>query len=187
VSNPVRLVIFDCDGVLVDSERITVRIDVAVLARLGWPLTEAEVLERFLGPDGRIHGVADRGPPRPALAANWDEPFQRLYRDAFDADLKPVPAFSRRSTRSSFRPALRRAGPTRGCATRWASPGSTAASRDESSAPATSSGQAGADLFLHAADRMGVHPADCARRRRQSLCIEAARAAGMRTFGYAGG
>ena len=37
------LVIFDCDGVLVDSERISVRIDVRVLAELGWPLTEAEV------------------------------------------------------------------------------------------------------------------------------------------------
>ena len=49
MSNPVRLVIFDCDGVLVDSERITVRIDVAVLAQLGWALTEDEVLERFLG------------------------------------------------------------------------------------------------------------------------------------------
>ena len=40
------LVIFDCDGVLVDSERLAVRVDVAVLAELGWSLTEAEVIER---------------------------------------------------------------------------------------------------------------------------------------------
>jgi hypothetical protein len=44
-----KLVIFDCDGVLVDSERLAVRIDVEVLGRLGWPLTEEEVVERFLG------------------------------------------------------------------------------------------------------------------------------------------
>jgi len=49
VSNPGRLVVFDCDGVLVDSECIAVRIDVAVLAELGWVRTEADVVERFMG------------------------------------------------------------------------------------------------------------------------------------------
>lgn len=39
-----ELVIFDCDGVLVDSERISVRIDVAALAELGLVLSEAEVI-----------------------------------------------------------------------------------------------------------------------------------------------
>ena len=43
------LVIFDCDGVLVDSERIAVRIDAIVLERLGWPLSEAEIIDRFMG------------------------------------------------------------------------------------------------------------------------------------------
>ena len=41
--------IFDCDGVLVDTERIAVRIDVAVLAELGWVMSEADVIERFMG------------------------------------------------------------------------------------------------------------------------------------------
>ncbi|MET7329513.1 hypothetical protein [Nonomuraea sp. NPDC005650] len=36
--NPIELVIFDCDGVLIDSERIAVRLHVAVGAELGWPL-----------------------------------------------------------------------------------------------------------------------------------------------------
>jgi hypothetical protein len=48
-SRPLELVIFDCDGVLVDSERLAVRIDVQVMAQLGWIMTEAEVIERFLG------------------------------------------------------------------------------------------------------------------------------------------
>jgi beta-phosphoglucomutase-like phosphatase (HAD superfamily) len=38
-------VIFDCDGVLVDSERLAVRIDALVLAKMGWPLTEEEIVE----------------------------------------------------------------------------------------------------------------------------------------------
>ena len=44
-----HLVIFDCDGVLVDSERIAVRVDSVILAELGWPLSEAEIIERFVG------------------------------------------------------------------------------------------------------------------------------------------
>jgi beta-phosphoglucomutase-like phosphatase (HAD superfamily) len=41
-------VIFDCDGVLVDSERLVVRIDALVLSKMGWPLTEKEIVERFV-------------------------------------------------------------------------------------------------------------------------------------------
>lgn len=44
-----KLVIFDCDGVLVDSEHLAVRVDVRVLAELGWKMTEDDVIERFLG------------------------------------------------------------------------------------------------------------------------------------------
>jgi len=43
------LVIFDCDGVLVDSERLAVRTEAQILAGLGWPLSEAEIVERFVG------------------------------------------------------------------------------------------------------------------------------------------
>src|SRR5207247_9468127 len=48
-------------------------------------------------------------------------------------------------------------------------------------------GKPAPDLFLHAADRMGVRPADCAVVEDSRYGIEAARAAGMRAFGYAGG
>ena len=43
------LVIFDCDGVLVDSERRAVRTKAEILFGLGWPLTETEIVERFVG------------------------------------------------------------------------------------------------------------------------------------------
>jgi beta-phosphoglucomutase-like phosphatase (HAD superfamily) len=46
MTEPWQLVIFDCDGVLVDSERLAVRVEAAVLAELGWPLPEDEVIER---------------------------------------------------------------------------------------------------------------------------------------------
>lgn len=47
--SPVELVIFDCDGVLVDSERICVRGDVMAMADPGCAFSEGEIVERFVG------------------------------------------------------------------------------------------------------------------------------------------
>lgn len=54
LTHVVRLVIFDCDGVLVDSEVLTVPIDQAALAELGWGLTldEAALALRWTNPRG---------------------------------------------------------------------------------------------------------------------------------------
>ncbi len=46
---PLRLVIFDCDGVLVDSEPTVNRVVAAELTRLGWPMTGEACRKRFLG------------------------------------------------------------------------------------------------------------------------------------------
>src|SRR5690625_3347307 len=45
----VALIIFDCDGVLVDSESISIGINCAMLRENGWDLPREEVIERFLG------------------------------------------------------------------------------------------------------------------------------------------
>ena len=47
------LVIFDCDGVLVDSEVISCRAHAETLTRHGYPITSDQVLERFLGVSDR--------------------------------------------------------------------------------------------------------------------------------------
>ena len=88
------LVIFDCDGVLVDSERIGVRIDVRVLAELGSPLTEAEVIERFVGRSeaymvSEIEAAIGRH-----LPLDWDDAFRSLYREAFEAELEALDAIA---------------------------------------------------------------------------------------------
>ena len=83
--------IFDCDGVLVDSERVAVPVDVAVLAAVGWEMTEAEVVERFLGrPDSYMAAELEARLGRP-FAAGWDEEFMPWYREAFEAELQSVP------------------------------------------------------------------------------------------------
>jgi beta-phosphoglucomutase-like phosphatase (HAD superfamily) len=49
----VDLVIFDCDGVLVDSELISCRAHSQMLTRHGYPITADQVLDRFLGVSDR--------------------------------------------------------------------------------------------------------------------------------------
>ena len=55
--SPISLVIFDCDGVLVDSERICVKVDAMIMADLGCTFTEAEIIERFVGSSDEVFRV----------------------------------------------------------------------------------------------------------------------------------
>jgi HAD superfamily hydrolase (TIGR01509 family) len=43
------LIVFDCDGVLVDSERLTQDVDMRMISELGWPITRDEIFEQHLG------------------------------------------------------------------------------------------------------------------------------------------
>ena len=188
MTQPIELVIFDCDGVLVDSERIAVRIDVKVLAQLGWVMTEADVIERFMGrTDADMTSQIEAHLGR-ALPAGWDAPFGRWYRDAFEAELKPVDGIlealdaitiptcvASSGTHERIRFTLGLTGLHARFAGRIYGAGDVARSK-----PAP-------DLFLHAAKRMGAAPAACAVVEDSRWGIDAARAAGMRALGYAGG
>jgi HAD superfamily hydrolase (TIGR01509 family) len=182
------LVIFDCDGVLVDSERIAVRIDVIVLERLGWPLTEAEVIERFVGrSEEYMVGEIEAALGRP-LAAGWDEEFLPLYRDAFEAELAPVAGVVDALDRiaaptcvasSSSHERLRRTLGLTGLHDRFA--GRIFSAED------VANGKPAPDLFLHAAATLGAEPSRCAVVEDSVFGLQAARAAGMTAFGYGGG
>ncbi len=82
------LVIFDCDGVLVDSERLAVRVESEVLGELGWPLSEADVIERFVGRSADyMQAEVERELGRPI---DWGETFGRRHLAAYDAELVAV-------------------------------------------------------------------------------------------------
>jgi HAD superfamily hydrolase (TIGR01509 family) len=76
---PLRLVIFDCDGVIVDSEPIANRITARALAHVGWPVTEEESQERFLGMT-----LSDM---IPVIETRLGRPLPAGWKDALTADL----------------------------------------------------------------------------------------------------
>jgi HAD superfamily hydrolase (TIGR01509 family) len=188
VRAPISLVIFDCDGVLVDTERIAVRIDVMVLAQLGWPMTETEVVQRFMGRSDEEMTADIEAHLGRRLPASWEEPFRHLYRQAFEAELEPVAGVvealdaiatptcvASSGTHEKIRFTLGLTGLYERFAGRIFSVSDVAR------------GKPAPDLFLHAAGRMGVPPGQCAVVEDSRYGVEAARAAGMRAFGYAGG
>jgi HAD superfamily hydrolase (TIGR01509 family) len=188
---PPGLVIFDCDGVLVDSERIAIQIDIEVLAELGWVLSRDEVIERFVGrSDDDVTRTIEAHLGRP-LEANWADQFEPRYRQALAAELTVVDGILD----------VLAAVDAAGIPSCVASNGSHAkiehslgltGLRDRFggqvfSADDVACGKPAPDLFLHAARTMGVAPNRCAVVEDSRFGIEAARTAGMRGFGYGGG
>ena len=182
------LVIFDCDGVLVDSERIAVGVDAVVLADLGWPLSEAEIIERFVGRSDE-HFVREvetyLGHPLPG---SWQATYQHLYTAAFEKELRAVDgvmdALDRITTptcvaSSGSHEKIRRSLGLTNLLARF--------DGRIFSASEVANGKPAPDLFLHAAARLGVPPARCAVVEDSRYGVEAARAAGMPAFAYAGG
>jgi len=86
-----ELVIFDCDGVLVDSERVTNRIFAAMLNELGLSVTLEDMFARFVGHSmtqclDLITEMLGRPP-----AANFLDEYRSRTRAALETDLLPTP------------------------------------------------------------------------------------------------
>ena len=183
-----ELVIFDSDGVLIDSERLAVKVDVELLRELGWPLSEAEVIERFVGRSDRDTQAAVEAHLGRKLRADWDEHVQSLYREVFADVLAPVAGVVDALERVTIPSCVASSGTHEylrytlqltGLYERFA--GRIFSVED------VTRGKPAPDLFLHAAARMGAEPACCVVVEDSRSGVEAARAAGMRVLAFAGG
>jgi len=82
------LVIFDCDGVLIDSERLAIRTESQLLTELGWPLSEEEIIELFVGrSSAHMQMVIEEKLGR---AIDWHHEFERREREVYERELVPV-------------------------------------------------------------------------------------------------
>lgn len=185
------LVILDCDGVLVDSEPIAIRVSHDMLAELDWHLTDDEIVDLFVGRSPASNTVTIEAHIGRRLPHGWLDEFNRRIRAGHDNALALVPGVIEALAGID---AL-------GFATCVATSGSHDKTRHSLthvglyerfagrifSASDVTHGKPAPDLFLHAATTLGVAPAACVVVEDSRYGIEAARAAGMRAIGYAGG
>jgi len=188
VSGPVELVIFDCDGVLIDSERLAVKVDVQVLRELGWPLTEAEVIERFVGRSDRDARADIEAHLGHKLPDGFDTAVEHRYREAFANALTPVDGVLEALDRIALPMCVASSGThdhmrytlgLTGLYERFA--GRIFSAED------VVNGKPAPDLFLHAAEQMGAEPEGCVVIEDSRHGVQAARAACMRVLAFAGG
>ncbi|MFF9343852.1 MULTISPECIES: HAD family hydrolase [unclassified Streptomyces] len=187
-ARPIELVIFDCDGVLVDTERLAVRLQVALGAELGWPLTSDEVVERFIGRSEKsiVGQIAERLGAE--TAALWWSRLIRRHREAVDLGLDPVDGLPEALAALTLPTCVASSGSHEKMRHTLGRTGLYGHFEGRVySASEVSRGKPAPDLFLYAARRMGVDPAACAVVEDSGPGVAAARAAGMRAFGYAGG
>ncbi|MFD9356966.1 HAD family hydrolase [Streptomyces sp. NPDC060031] len=185
------LVIFDNDGVLVDSEPLANSILAGYLTELGHPTSYEESLSDYMG--AAVHRVHDlvlerTGQPLPG---DFDENLYARTFAAFERELKPVPGVE------GVLGALIESGVSYCLASSGSHErirvGHRAAGLDEwfeeewiFSADDVGKGKPAPDLFLHAARSMGVEPARCVVIEDSPLGVRAAAAAGMDVYAFTG-
>jgi D-ribulokinase len=184
-----KVIIFDCDGVIVDSETIALERTRAVLARYGLELSAEQARERFLGVSAQaIRRMAERDLGSKLPANFLDELTQDIIA-AFEHELKGV---------EGVREALAELGGGAVCIASSSSLERTRASLrivgytplfepNLFSAAEVAHGKPAPDLFLHAAKRMGARPVDCLVIEDSEPGVTAAVRAEMTVFGFLGG
>ncbi|GGS12830.1 hydrolase [Streptomyces humidus] len=183
------LVIFDNDGVLVDSEPISNRLLAAYLTELGHPTSYEDSIRDYMGSAmHRIHDlVGERTGQR--LPAEFDETFHRRVFAAFERELEPVPGavdvlaklaadgvpycVASSGSHERIRVGHRKTG-----LDRWFGEDRVFSSQD------VGKGKPAPDLFLYAAERMRASPERCVVVEDSPLGVRAAVAAGMDVYGF---
>ena len=83
-------VLFDCDGVLVDSEPITIGVLRDMLEELGWPLTQDECMRLFIGKAVKDErAIIETRTGRP-LTDEWLAQFRQRRNEGLERHLRPI-------------------------------------------------------------------------------------------------
>ncbi|MFK0281889.1 HAD family hydrolase [Streptomyces sp. NPDC090499] len=183
------LVIFDNDGVLVDSEPISNRLLAAYLTELGHPTSYEDSIRDYMGSAmHRVHDLVLEHTGK-RLPDDFDDVFHGRVFAAFEAELKPVAGVAGvleqlaadgvpYCVASSGSHERIRVGHRTTGLDRWFDESRIFSSQD------VGRGKPAPDLFLYAAERMGVGPERCAVVEDSPLGVQAAVAAGMDVYGF---
>ena len=184
----VELVIFDCDGVLVDSEVISCRAHAETLTRHGYPITAEQVLNRFLGVSDREARQTIESEIGRKLPDDFELQVKHATLQFYADDLRPIPGVGEaiaaidlpKCVASSGTPEKIRHGLTCAGIHDLLAPNIFSATQVKHGKPAP-------DLFLYAAEQMQAPPERCVVIEDSIPGVTGALAAGMTVLGFHGG
>ena len=182
-----RLVIFDCDGVLVDSEPISVAVLVNAMQALGIAITEEEVYKRFLGRSLATVLEVMKTEYGVAAGADFLEALRvDLYR-RFERELQPIAGIAEAIDALTIPSCVASSSQVERIRLSLTVTGLIDRLPHIFSATMVANGKPAPDLFLYAAEKMNVDPAHCLVIEDSPAGIAAAKAAGMRVLAFTGG
>ena len=182
------LILFDCDGVLVDSEIVSFEVEAEALAEHGIDVTAHDLLGRFLGTSSAAMFATLEREQGVSLPAGFAERTLQRCLTAFDGRLRPIPGIAdlltglpgpRCVASSSDPPRIRHCLALTGILHHF--------EPHIFSATQVARGKPAPDLFLFAAGQMGARPERCLVIEDSVAGVTAARAAGMTVLGFTGG
>ncbi len=184
----VELIIFDCDGVLVDSEVISCQAHADVLSRCGYPIRADQVFDRFLGrssKQARLEVEAELGR---SLPDDFNAMLQERLFSAFAQNLRAIEGITEALDAIDIPVCVASSGSHQRMRV---SLGATSLYQRLAphifSASQVQNGKPAPDLFLFAAAQMKARPAACVVVEDSLAGIRGAVAAGMTVLGFHGG
>ena len=180
-----KLVIFDCDGVLVDSERITNQVFVEMLNELGLPLTLEDMFEQFVGHSmgqcmEKISGLLGRAPPQAFLPT-----YRARTKEALESKLLAVPGIEDALDEITLPYCVASSGDHAKMRTTLGITGLLPRFEGKLfSVTDVVNPKPAPDVFLYAAQQCGTAPIDCVVVEDTPTGVKAALAAGMTVLGY---
>lgn len=185
---PYDLVIFDCDGVLVDSELLSAKVLIAQLAEIGIDLSLEDFRQYFLGKKFAVATAQLTTRTHKHLPENFQSLYFERLLQLFETDLQPMPGVQHvlEAMTVDFCVASSSNPPRLDCAMRVSGLCHHFADRVYSAALVKNAKPA-PDLFLHAAHVHGVSAARCLVVEDSEMGVMAANAAGMDVWHFTGG
>lgn len=181
-----KSIIFDCDGVLVDSEAISAKIFQEMVAELGCNLDFDTVLNQITGTSMKENLNFFIEKINGELPADFEKVFRKRSYEAFKTDLKPIKGIYELLDKIKIPLGVASSGPVKKIKLNLTTTnlihffGENIFSCYE-----IQSWKPDPEIYLYAAKKMGFKPAECAVIEDSEAGINAAIAGGFNVFGFA--
>lgn len=188
ILNQYQLVIFDCDGVLVDSESISCGVIAEMSTALGFPMTTEESIRQFAGTGMSIVQDFIHTNIGMALPADFERQYRAITKARFQSELEPLKGIRRVLEALEVPRCVGSNGPRDKIISNLSITGLDVFFEPAHifSAYDIQKWKPAPDLYLHAARHLGIAPKDCIVLEDSTAGVQAAKTAGMDVVAYAG-